>query len=59
MDEWMYNIRGYYDRGKIVIYWSVRLSSRSGGDWVKRGMGWIVILASYKLYFIRVHDNMV
>ena len=41
--KWMKNIRGYYDRGKIVfnlgccshvIYWSVHLSSKRGGNGV-------------------------
>ena len=45
-------MRGYCDRGKIVvmdiIYWSV---VHPGGD------GGIVILASYKFHFIRVHHN--
>ena len=37
------------------IHWSVRLSSRKGGN---RGEG-VVILASYKFNFIREHDNLV
>ena len=48
----MKNIRGCYDKGKIVIYWLFILSRR-------RGWGGIVILPSYKFHFIRVHDNMV
>ena len=44
----MLNIRGYYNRGKIVVnlaykhgtlYWQVRISGRWGGDGVK-GVEW-------------------
>ena len=48
-----------------IIYWSVRSSSRWGGDrikvrdGVKGWMGGIVILASYKFYFMRVDDDLV
>ena len=65
----MYNLRGYYDRGKFssiyvtnmkIFYWSVLISSRIGGDWLKGdGLGFIVVLGSYKFHFIKVHDNLV
>ena len=42
-----------------ITYWSVRLSHRMGRDWGKEGEWGIVILASYKFQFIRVHDNLV
>ena len=57
-----YIIRGYYDRGKLlsikvanmdIIYWSVCLSSRRGGDKVKGVNGGIVILACYKFNFLK------
>ena len=46
LQQWLYNIRGYYDRGKfvvnlgcfadmVIINWSVRSSSWRGGDEVK------------------------
>ena len=38
-----------------LINWSVRSSSRRGGDGVKGG---VVILASCEYYFIRVHENL-
>ena len=42
-----------------IPYWLVRSSSRRGGV-VERGWsGEIVTLASYKFYFLRVHDNRV
>ena len=42
-----------------IPYWLVRSSSRRGGV-VERGWsGEIVTLASYKFYFLRVHDNLV
>ena len=40
-----------------IIYWSARSSSRRGVDGVKGVDGGIVILASYKFHFIRVHHN--
>ena len=42
-----------------LISFSVRSSSRREGDGVKEWMGLIVISASYKFHFIRVHDNLV
>ena len=39
-----------------LIYWSVRSSSRRGGDGIK---GVIIILASCKYHFIKVHENLV
>ena len=39
-----------------ITYWSIRLSSRNEANGVDKG---IVILSSYKFYFIRVHDNLV
>ena len=55
-------MRGYIIRGKLanmdLIYWSVCSSSRRGGDWLK-GVDWgIVILASCKHHFIKVHENL-
>ena len=38
-----------------LIYWSVRSSSRRGGDFVKRVNGGIVILASCVFHFNREH----
>ena len=49
---------GYYDRGKIVVNLNRHLSVSS----FIRQEGWdekIVILASNKVRFIRVHDNLV
>ena len=60
-------VRGYIYRGKFVVYfatymnlshWTVRSSSRRGGDKVKRVDGGIVILASCKHHFIRVFANL-
>ena len=42
-----------------LIHWSVRLTSRRGEDGVKGMDGCIVILASCKYHFIRLHENMV
>ena len=68
------NERGYLTVKKLtsfqvadmeIIYWSVRSSGRRGGDRIKvwDGVkGWmvgIVILASYKFYFMRVDDDLV
>ncbi len=34
-------------------------SSRRGGEGIKEGDGWVsLILARYKVHFIRVHDNL-
>ena len=41
-----------------IIYWSVPLSSTTGGDGVKEVDGGIVILDRYKFHFIRVQDNL-
>ena len=41
-----------------ITHWSVRSSSKRGGDGVKM-VDVEVILASYKFNFIRVHDNLV
>ena len=43
-----------------ITYWSVRTSSRRGGDGVKwvKGAG-IVFLASYNFHFTKVHDDLV
>ena len=55
----MYAIRGYNDRGKIVInnmnliYWSVR---QRGEDWVEEVDGGN---SSCEYYFIRVSENLV
>ena len=59
-----YMINGYYDRGVNVVnlacmklvYWSVRSSSRSGGDELKEV---IVTLACCMFYFIREYENLV
>ena len=42
-----------------LMYWSVLLSSRSGGDGVKGYMLAIVILASCEFHSIRVNENLV
>ena len=42
-----------------VIYWSVCLSRRRGGDAVKGWRKGMFILVSYKFHFIREHDNLV
>ena len=49
-----YNLNSNID----IIYWSVRSLSRSGVDRVKGVDGGIFILASYKFYLNRVHDNL-
>ena len=41
-----------------INYWSVSSSSKRGGDGIKE-VGVVVILASYKSHFIRVHDHLV
>ena len=43
----------------VGCYWSVHLSCSWGGDGIKGVVGVIVIFASYKFHFIRVHDNLV
>ena len=42
-----------------TTFWSVRSSSKMGGNWVKGVNVGIVNLESYKFHFIRVHDNLV
>ena len=45
----MYNIRGYYERGKIVVNLICNIGEflhPEGGDWVKGVDGGIIILAS-------------
>ena len=37
-----------------LAYWSVRASSRRGGDWVK---GEIIILARFEFHFITEHED--
>ena len=51
--------RQIYDKQNMdITYWSVRLSHRMGRNWGKGGEWDIVILASYKFQFFRVHDNL-
>ena len=42
-----------------ITFWSVRSSSTRGGYGVKVEVGEIIILASYKFHFIRVHNKLV
>ena len=62
-------MRGYIDMGNLssiqldnmyIIFWSVRSSSKRGGDGVKRvdGVSLFQSAASITL-FIRVHENLV
>ena len=58
----MYNIRGYFDRGKIFINigcYIYLLISSIIQEGRKLGKGWgIIILARNEFYLIRVHGNL-
>ena len=41
-----------------VIYWSICLPRKRGGDGVKGFEGGYLILARYKFHSIRVHDSL-
>ena len=43
----------------VLIYWSVRLSSRRGGDGVIGLMGGILTLVRCEFRFIIEHENLV
>ena len=49
------NLSSIYVANMDLINWSVRSSSRRGGDGVKGG---VVILASFEFYFSRVNENL-
>ena len=49
------NLSSIYVANMDLINWSVRSSSRRGGDGVKVG---VVILASFEFYFSRVNENL-
>ena len=60
--QWIWNIRGYYDRGKIVVHGTrflVNFVRRVGGRGTGRWKRWFVILACCKFHFIREHENLV
>ena len=42
-----------------IIYWYIRSSSGRGSDGVKVVDGGDRYFASYKFYFVTVHDNLV
>ena len=59
----MENVRGYYDKGKIVVdlrcYLPCHLLVSSFIQQEETRMRKIVILAHYKLNFIKEHENLV
>ena len=64
-NKWIYNIRGYYDREELsfqivmdLVYCPGRSSSKRGWNGLKRGMRWIVILAT-SLTSLEKHENLV
>ena len=57
------DLRGYYDRKKIgLLTWASFISyfvPIIGGDGIKGGKGWIVILARQNFHIIREQENLV